>query len=156
MKTMQMNKLIETNPSIIIKTQKKNAVGQFDITIKQESGEFYRINEVTPSMNELLSYATHGKDKFAPAIGDGILVRCSLFGSESKISELIFPLMSEDKADSLGYTEDVTTWINIKKEERIVASMQSTLKGKDLVWVHDDEKKNIKIVSNKRGDNCNE
>jgi hypothetical protein len=61
----------EDNPSVIIRTESYHTGYTYDV--KQLKGKFFRVRPETSDF-DALSMMKHREDKFAPAIGNGVIV----------------------------------------------------------------------------------
>lgn len=66
----------ETNPTVIIRTSKAGEA--YNSETKSHPGEFARVTIKTGKDWQFLRLLQHGEDYFAPASGDGLLVKAEL------------------------------------------------------------------------------
>ena len=128
---------IETNP-LVINQLGKTMQGDSYVETRKE-GKFYRVYPSNMDDINFIRSLEKYVDVFPPAIGqgDGILVRSSFIDnqSDSKIPvSLKMKCLSEKKATELGYFA-ATTKINVQTEQKIIMSIQESMKHKDAVWI---------------------
>ena len=66
----------ESNPTVIVRTSKPGEA--YNSETRQHPGDFARVNVKTGEDLSFIRLLQHGEDYFAPATGDGILVKAHL------------------------------------------------------------------------------
>lgn len=138
----------ETNP-LVIKQAGNNMQGNFYADQRME-GKYYRVFPANIRDIKFIQSLEKFIDVFPPAIGhgDGILIKAAYIDNEkvkTTASSLKLKCMSQEKANEAGYCA-ITTKISVDTEQRIILSMQESMRNTNAIWIVTDK-------PNKEGNN---
>lgn len=118
------------NPIVIDKTSEDG--------VKKLEGNFYRVTITTGKEFLFLLMFAVGVDRFAPVVGDGIIVSEEVISKVSTIFAKENPnklkVLTRLEAAKQGY-RSITTGIHHTQESDVIDSIEESMRGVDAVWI---------------------
>lgn len=135
--TLLQTRRTETNP-LVTKQAGNNIQGNY-YADERIAGKYYRVFPTNLREIKFIQSLEKFVDVFPPAIGqgDGIIIKASYIDNDkvkTTSSSLKLKCMSPQKAEEAGYCA-ITTKISVDTEQRIILSMQDSMRGKNAIWI---------------------